>query len=165
MLNILAERSSVEYHEQDLTGKEFKNQVVKALCVLKWSPSILTPLTVMFGSVLIFCYEHKSINSFDYSEMHLSKEDYQIVINKLSQSMDYLTPQELPPFIYQFLELCKNQKSKSLFLSLQRYFDIHNRRNVVQTHSSSSGSEDIIGISFVLESIRKCFCYIFRECK
>lgn len=62
--------------------------------------------------------------------------------------MEKLTPQEVPPFVYQLLRLCRHQNSRAVFLKLQNYFGlrIYNNARFENSNSSSSMSDlDTIG--------------------
>lgn len=66
------------------------------------------------------------------------------MVNKLTQSLEKLTPQEVPAFVYQMLKLCKHQNSIGLFLRLQTYFSnkVYSR---LSTPESESMELDVIG--------------------
>lgn len=76
--------------------------------------------------------------------MPLSKEEQLAVINKLTQSLEKLTPQEVPAFVYQMLKLCRHHDSKGFFMRLQNYFGnkVYSR---LSTPESESMELDIIG--------------------
>ncbi|KAK4882809.1 hypothetical protein RN001_006128 [Aquatica leii] len=127
-LNVIVKCPHIEYNDQDMTGLEYKTQLVNSLCMLVWSPSIITSLASMF------------------TEMPLTKDEHSQVVNKLGQYMEKLTCQELPAFIYQMLKLCRYQNSRSIFLRLQYYFGvrIYSRKELTANSDSESTNIDAI---------------------
>lgn len=80
--------------------------------------------------------------------MPFTKDEHLKVVNKLACYMEKLTPQEVPPFVYQLLRLCRHQNSRAVFLKLQNYFGlrIYNNARFENSNSSSSMSDlDTIG--------------------
>ncbi|KAF5299517.1 hypothetical protein FQR65_LT01100 [Abscondita terminalis] len=127
-LNVIIKCNHVEYNDEDMTGLEYKTQLINSLCMLMWAPNIITSLASMF------------------IEMPLTKEEHLQVVNKLGKYMEKLTCQELPAFVYQMLKLCRYQNSKSIFLRLQYYFGtrIYSRMDVIQQSDSENTNIDAI---------------------
>lgn len=48
ILNVLVEVELLEHNDSEMTGLEYKTQLVNSLCMLVWSPDIVTSLTSMF---------------------------------------------------------------------------------------------------------------------
>lgn len=80
--------------------------------------------------------------------MPLSKDEHLSVVNKLTQSLEKLTPQEVPAFVYQMLKLCKQQNNIGLFVRLQSYFGnkVYSRLTTPETESMEL---DVIGINLL----------------
>ncbi|XP_018318528.1 Fanconi anemia group I protein [Agrilus planipennis] len=137
VLNVLSERNRVDYNHAEITGSEYKTQLITSLCMIHWSPEIITSLTSMF------------IN------LPLTKDEYSQVVNKLGEFMEKLTCQELPAFVYQLLKLCRNQNGRSIFLRLQNYFSRRVYSKVTSNVDSNSerSSMDIIGDAVDQEAI------------
>ncbi|KAK5650021.1 hypothetical protein RI129_001050 [Pyrocoelia pectoralis] len=137
ILNKLIECDHVEYNDQDMSGLEYKAQLVNSLCMMTWSPAIVTSLTSMF------------------IDMPLTKEEHLQVVNKLGQHMEKLTCQELPAFVYQLLKLCRYQNCRSIYLRLQNYFGTrtYNRLDRVGQSDSESPDLDAIGESSTQDAI------------
>ncbi|KAF2901837.1 hypothetical protein ILUMI_04348 [Ignelater luminosus] len=129
ILNVLVEIELLEHNDSEMTGLEYKAQLVNSLCMLVWSPDIVTSLTSMF------------------IDMPLNKEEHLQVVNKLGQYMEKLTCQEIPAFVYQLLKLCRYQNSRSIFLRLQYYFGtrVYSRLHINQEANSDSTNVDVIG--------------------
>lgn len=49
VINVLVEREVVEHNGIEITGIEYKAQVINSLCVMQWSANIITTLAAMFG--------------------------------------------------------------------------------------------------------------------
>lgn len=47
-LNVLVEREVVEYNGLEISGADYKAQVIDSLCLIEWSASILTLMISMF---------------------------------------------------------------------------------------------------------------------
>lgn len=76
--------------------------------------------------------------------MPLTKDEHSKVVNKLCNSLEKLTCQEVPAFVYQMLKLCRYQNSRGLFIRLQKYFEnkVYSRLN---TPDSETADFDVIG--------------------
>jgi hypothetical protein len=48
LLNIISEKERVECNDEEMTGVEYKHQLINSLCMLQWFPSNITSLTEMF---------------------------------------------------------------------------------------------------------------------
>ncbi|KAJ8961413.1 hypothetical protein NQ318_014659 [Aromia moschata] len=116
LLNVLAEREKFEYNDIEYTGIEYKRDFVNSLCMSSWSPNIVTLLTSMF------------------IDMPLTKEEHLKVVNKLGTYIEKMTPQEIPPFIYQLLKFCKHYNNYKVILVLR----IYNNANLNGNSSSDS---------------------------
>jgi Fanconi anemia group I protein len=75
-----------------------------------------------------------------FSDMSLTKEEHLQVVNKLGKYLEKMTPQEIPPFIYQLLRLCKHNNSRIIFLKLQQYFGLRYNENLANETDSNSDS-------------------------
>lgn len=128
LVNILEENVCVEFNGEELTGKEFKNHLIKTLIMMDWSANIVTSLTIMFSEIL------------------LDKDQHQQVVRKLCDQIERMTPQEIPMLIYQLLGLCKKQNSQIIFIKLQSYFNIRIYSNK-ESVNSDRNSMDVIGDS------------------
>uniref|UniRef100_A0A1Y1K0T8 Fanconi anemia group I protein n=1 Tax=Photinus pyralis TaxID=7054 RepID=A0A1Y1K0T8_PHOPY len=125
ILNVLIDCSHVEYNDQDMSGLEYKAQLINSLCMMTWSPAIVTSLASMF------------------TDMPLTKEEHLQVVNKLGQHMEKLTCQELPAFVYQLLKLCRYQNCRSIYLRLQNYFGTRTYSKPDRLCNSESETPDL----------------------
>jgi hypothetical protein len=99
-----------------------------------------------------------------FSDMSLTKEEHLQVVNKLGKYLEKMTPQEIPPFIYQLLRLCKHNNSRIIFLKLQQYFGLRYNENLANETDSNSDSTqfDIIGSHFCFLSKTPLFGFYCR---
>ncbi|KAH1013955.1 hypothetical protein HUJ04_002869 [Dendroctonus ponderosae] len=105
-LSVISARDFVSFNDADYTGQEFKTFCITNLCMNNWPAGKLTQITAMF------------------SDIPLAKDKHLEVVNKLACSIEKLTPQEVPSFVYQLLRLCHHQNSRYVFLKLQHYFGL-----------------------------------------
>ncbi|RZF44760.1 hypothetical protein LSTR_LSTR000712 [Laodelphax striatellus] len=105
LMSVIETRKDVDHEGTEMSGSEFKNRIVQAICVLSWEAPIVTSLTGMF------------------IELKLPVDRLGEVVNKLCKLIDDLPVEEIPPFVHQLLELCKEHHANNVFLTLRRYFD------------------------------------------
>ncbi|XP_039277533.1 Fanconi anemia group I protein [Nilaparvata lugens] len=105
LMNVIETRKDVDHGGTEMSGTEFKNRIVQTICVLSWEPPIVTSLTGMF------------------IELRLAVDRLGEVVNKLCKLIDDLPVEEIPPFVHQLLDLCKEHHANNVFLALRRYFD------------------------------------------
>lgn len=48
ILNVLIERELVENNGLEMSGLDYKKQVIESLCLMEWSANILTVMVSMF---------------------------------------------------------------------------------------------------------------------
>ncbi|XP_075223245.1 Fanconi anemia complementation group I [Lycorma delicatula] len=115
LLNILETRKDVDLDGTEMSGLEYKKRIIQMICMFDWETSIITTLTAMFN------------------ELHLTGEQLSEVVNKLCRSIEELPANEVPPFIHQLLDLCKDYYANYVFLALRNYFNSkiyqHNKDN------------------------------------
>ncbi|PNF15306.1 hypothetical protein B7P43_G01000 [Cryptotermes secundus] len=139
LLSVLVSNDSVNHAGIDMTGSEYKSEVIRTLLMVQWRPSIVTSLASMFIEVSLT------------SEQHLQ------VVNKLCSSFEQLAPPEIPPLVHQLLQLCKNKHGVALFLRLQAYFCTRLYNRLLSTASSSESTSlvangDSIGLASETET-------------
>lgn len=134
ILNVIIERQSFTVDELEYSGVEYKTNFINTLCMSNWSPSTVTHLVTVF------------------IDMPLTKEEHQKVVNKLSIYIEKLIPQEIPPFVYQLLRLCKAQHGRVIFFKLQTYFNLRVYENA-NTNENSPEFLDLIETTTNQEAI------------
>lgn len=48
LLNVISEREEIVYNDEEMSGDEYKHQLINSICMLQWFPSNVTSLTEMF---------------------------------------------------------------------------------------------------------------------
>ncbi|XP_060518299.1 Fanconi anemia group I protein isoform X2 [Cylas formicarius] len=125
VLQILTQRDIVDYNGLEYTGAEFKSNFINTLCIGNWSPNIVTSITSMFNDI------------------PLTKEEHLKIVTKLTSYIGRMTPQEIPPFVYQLLRLCRHHNSKIVFIKLNYYFNLRVYINPNFSRPSNSDSPDL----------------------
>ncbi|XP_030045550.1 Fanconi anemia group I protein [Microcaecilia unicolor] len=94
ILTALSSKDTLAFGKGELSGEEFKKQLINSLCASRWDPHCVIHLTSMFRDV------------------PLSTEELQFVVEKVVRMFSKLDLQEMPPLVYQLLILsakgCKN---------------------------------------------------------
>ncbi|BES94635.1 Fanconi anemia, complementation group I [Nesidiocoris tenuis] len=116
LLNVLVEKDELDHYGTETSGEEYKKQVVSAINQAKWNPEILTPIATMFSNI------------------NLTDEEHSKVVSKLCQCIDNLMPDEVPPLVYQLLQLTANRNAMLLFFALKKYYN----QRIYRLNDSSS---------------------------
>ncbi|KAK7891742.1 hypothetical protein WMY93_023705 [Mugilogobius chulae] len=104
VLTALAACEAVEYGKGELSGEEFKKQLINSLCSSRWDPQCVIHLTTMFRDV------------------PLSPEELQFVVEKVLRMFSKLDLQEVPPLVYQLLLLSAKGCKKQILDGIVSYF-------------------------------------------
>ncbi|XP_054887143.1 Fanconi anemia group I protein [Poeciliopsis prolifica] len=95
ILTALAACAALSYGKGELSGEEYKKQLINSLCSSRWDPQCVIHLTTMFRDV------------------PLSAEELQFLVDKVLRMFLKMDLQEIPPLVYQLLLLsvkgCKKQ--------------------------------------------------------
>ncbi|KAK5902477.1 hypothetical protein CesoFtcFv8_007725 [Champsocephalus esox] len=95
VLTALSACEALSYGKGELSGEEYKKQLINSLCSSRWDPQCVIHLTTMFRDV------------------PLSSEELQFLVEKVLRMFTKLDLQEIPPLVYQLLLLsakgCKKQ--------------------------------------------------------
>lgn len=97
-----------------------------------------------------------------YSELYLTGEQLSEVVNKLCRSIEDLPAEEIPPFVHQLLELCRDNYANYVFLALRNYFN--NKIYKVKKNNDPDSIEDSseVGlynfIFFFCSDYNNCYC-------
>ncbi|XP_047451678.1 Fanconi anemia group I protein isoform X2 [Mugil cephalus] len=110
VLTALASCEALAYGKGELSGEEYKKQLINSLCSSRWDPQCVIHLTTMFRDV------------------PLSSEELQFLVDKILRMFTKLDLQEIPPLIYQLLLLCAKGCKKQVLEGIIGYFkeqDVH----------------------------------------
>uniref|UniRef100_A0A673WBZ4 FA complementation group I n=1 Tax=Salmo trutta TaxID=8032 RepID=A0A673WBZ4_SALTR len=126
VLTALAATEALSYGKGELSGEEYKKQLINSLCSSRWDPQCVIHLTTMFRDV------------------PLAPEELQFLVEKVLRMFFKLDLQEIPPLVYQLLLLAAKGCKKQVLEGIISYFKeqdllsimtpiIHNLRHVEGT--------------------------------
>ncbi|XP_068458820.1 Fanconi anemia group I protein isoform X2 [Clinocottus analis] len=104
VLTALSACETLSYGEGELSGEEYKKQLINSLCSSRWDPQCVIHLTTMFRDV------------------PLSSEELQFVVEKVVRMLTKLDLQEIPPLVYQLLHLAAKGCKKQVLDGIICYF-------------------------------------------
>ncbi|CAL8236976.1 unnamed protein product, partial [Boreogadus saida] len=105
VLTALAACESLSFGKGELSGEEYKKQLINSLCSSRWEPKCVIHLTTMFRDV------------------PLSPEELQFLVEKVLRMFSKLELQEVPPLIYQLLLLSAKGCKKQVLDGIIGYFN------------------------------------------
>ncbi|KAM7414315.1 hypothetical protein PAMA_019233 [Pampus argenteus] len=120
VLTALAACEALSYGKGELSGEEYKKQLINSLCSSRWDPQCVIHLTTMFRDV------------------PLSSEELQFLVEKVLRMFSKLDLQEIPPLVYQLLLLSAKGCKKQILDGIISYFkeqDLHQEEE--QKHGES----------------------------
>ncbi|KAG8145121.1 hypothetical protein E2320_013497, partial [Naja naja] len=121
ILTVLAtSKETLEYGTGELTGDEYKKQLINTLCSSRWSPQYVIHLTSMFRDV------------------PLSKEELQFVVEKVLRMFSKLDLQEIPPLVYQLLLLSSKGSKKNILEGIVHFFNQMDKKQKEEQKDSES---------------------------
>uniref|UniRef100_A0A8D0H2M9 FA complementation group I n=1 Tax=Sphenodon punctatus TaxID=8508 RepID=A0A8D0H2M9_SPHPU len=98
-------KESLAYGKGELSGEEFKKQLINTLCSSRWDHQCVIHLTSMFRDV------------------PLSAEELQFVVEKVLRMFAKLDLQEIPPLVYQLLLLSAKGSRKNILEGIIDFFN------------------------------------------
>ncbi|XP_071384510.1 Fanconi anemia group I protein [Centroberyx affinis] len=104
VLTALAACEALSYGKGELSGEEYKKQLINSLCSSRWDPQCVIHLTTMFRDV------------------PLSPEELQFLVEKILRMFLKLELQEIPPLVYQLLLLSAKGCKKQVLDGIITYF-------------------------------------------
>uniref|UniRef100_A0A8D0D9D5 FA complementation group I n=1 Tax=Sander lucioperca TaxID=283035 RepID=A0A8D0D9D5_SANLU len=104
VLTALSACEALSYGKGELSGEEYKKQLINSLCSSRWDPRCVIHLTTMFRDV------------------PLSLEELQFLVEKVLRMITKLDLQEIPPLVYQLLLLSAKGCKKQVLDGIISYF-------------------------------------------
>ncbi|XP_076294996.1 Fanconi anemia complementation group I [Lasioglossum baleicum] len=144
LLEALENEKQIVHVDKEVSGSEYKLLIVKAICNYQWNTNHLPLLAKMFG------------------EMALDKQDRQIVVRALCRALPDLSPNQVPPFAYQALKLCKNQDQRYFFDALCKYFESSYAKALSTDDKDSMESIGIIGTKELADIESTVLYYVYQ---
>ncbi|XP_074862883.1 Fanconi anemia group I protein [Carettochelys insculpta] len=103
-------KETLAYGKGELSGEEFKKQLINTLCSSRWDPQCVIHLTNMFRDI------------------PLSAEELQFVVEKVLRMFSKLDLQEIPPLVYQLLLLSTKGSKKIVLEGIITFFNQLDKR-------------------------------------
>ncbi|KAM9352409.1 Fanconi anemia group I protein [Symphorus nematophorus] len=120
VLTALSACEALSYGKGELSGEEYKKQLINSLCSSRWNPQCVIHLTTMFRDV------------------PLSSEELRFVVEKVLRMFNKLDLQEIPPLVYQLLLLSAKGCKKQVLDGIIAYFKEQDvRQEEEQRHGES----------------------------
>ncbi|XP_054475203.1 Fanconi anemia group I protein [Anoplopoma fimbria] len=120
VLTALSACEALSYGKGELSGEEYKKQLINSLCSSRWDPQCVIHLTTMFRDV------------------PLSSEELQFLVEKVLRMFTKLDLQEIPPLVYQLLLLSAKGCKKQVLDGIICYFKEQDvRQEEEQKHGES----------------------------
>ncbi|XP_062998739.1 Fanconi anemia group I protein [Elgaria multicarinata webbii] len=113
-------KEALVYGTGELSGEEFKKQLINTLCSSRWSHQYVIHLTSMFRDV------------------PLSAEELQFVVEKVLRMFSKLDLQEIPPLVYQLLLLSSKGSKKSILEGIINFFNQMDKKQKEEQRDSES---------------------------
>ncbi|XP_058501147.1 Fanconi anemia group I protein isoform X1 [Solea solea] len=118
VLTALAACEALAYGKGDLSGEEYKKQLINSLCSSRWDPQCVIHLTTMFR------------------DLPLSSEELQFLVEKVLRMFTKLDLQEIPPLVYQLLLLSSKGCKKQILAGIIDYFK---EQDILQEEEQKDG--------------------------
>ncbi|XP_070764117.1 Fanconi anemia group I protein [Enoplosus armatus] len=120
VLTALSACEALSYGKGELSGEEYKKQLINSLCSSRWDPQCVIHLTTMFRDV------------------PLSSEELRFLVEKVLRMFTKLDLQEIPPLVYQLLLLSAKGCKKQVLDGIISYFKEQDvRQEEEQKHGES----------------------------
>ncbi|KAJ6662812.1 hypothetical protein lerEdw1_011016 [Lerista edwardsae] len=113
-------KESLVYGEGELSGEEFKKQLINTLCSSRWDHQYVIHLTSMFRDI------------------PLSAEELQFVVEKVFRMFSKVDLQEIPPLVYQLLLLSTKGSKKNILEGIINFFSQMDKKQKEEQRSSES---------------------------
>lgn len=157
LLLLLKDKPVVNDCGHDMSGADYRSQVIKSLCNAEWKPDSITMIAAMFRYTKLDILKYtKSTTCFVNRELPLAGEEFKQVVDKLLFGMQELDASEVPPFIYQMLRLCGHQYFLLVLMHAQKYF-----KNSAATNGAVNPDADSIETVISERNLTLCFHFNF----
>ncbi|XP_019388724.1 PREDICTED: Fanconi anemia group I protein [Crocodylus porosus] len=134
LTRLASSKESLAYGKGELTGEEFKKQLINTLCSSRWDHQCVIPLTNMFRDV------------------PLSAEELQFVVEKVLRMFSKVDLQEIPPLVYQLLLLSAKGSKKAVLEGIITFFNQLDKKQ--KEEQQVPESEDLEVATVPLDQLR-----------
>ncbi|XP_064422091.1 Fanconi anemia group I protein [Latimeria chalumnae] len=128
VLTALSAEESLAYGKGQLSGEEYKKQLINSLCSSRWDPQAVIHFTSMFRDV------------------PLSAEELQFVMDKVIRMFSKLDLQEIPPLVYQLLLLSAKGGKKRVLEGIIAFFSQQDEKQKEEQKDSESLEVEIASV-------------------
>ncbi|MBN3282945.1 FANCI protein, partial [Polyodon spathula] len=128
ILTALVSKETLAYGKGQLSGEEYKKQLINSLCSSRWDPHCVIHLTSMFRDV------------------PMTVEELQFVVEKVLRMFSKLDLQEIPPLVYQLLLLSAKGCKKNVLEGVIAYFNEQDQRQKEEQKDSESMEVEVASV-------------------
>ncbi|MBN3281475.1 FANCI protein, partial [Polyodon spathula] len=128
ILTALASKETLAYGKGQLSGEEYKKQLINSLCSSRWDPHCVIHLTSMFRDVPV------------------TVEELQFVVEKVLRMFSKLDLQEIPPLVYQLLLLSAKGCKKNVLEGIIAYFNEQDQCQKEEQKDSESMDVEVASV-------------------
>ncbi|XP_061825932.1 Fanconi anemia group I protein isoform X2 [Nerophis lumbriciformis] len=121
VLTAMTACEKLSYGKGELSGEEFKKQLINSLCSSRWDPQCVIYLTTMFRDV------------------PLSSDELHFLVEKVLRMFSKLDLQAIPPLVYQLLLLSAKGCKKQVLDGIISYF----KQQDINQHEEQSHGESV----------------------
>nr|XP_006139350.1 Fanconi anemia group I protein [Pelodiscus sinensis] len=127
-------KENLAYGKGELSGEEFKKQLINTLCSSRWDHQCVIHLANMFRDI------------------PLNAEELQFVVEKVLRMVSKLDLQEIPPLVYQLLLLSAKGSKKTVLEGIITFFNQLDKRQKEEQKIPESG--DLEAATVPLDQLR-----------
>nr|XP_024215978.1 Fanconi anemia group I protein isoform X1 [Halyomorpha halys] len=142
ILSILVGKKEVDHYGSEMSGEEYKSQVITTLAQTKWHSEILPSIADMF--------------------MHIpmTVEEQNKILGKFLTSMKHLKASEIPPFGHNLLLLSKTNGIVSVLFALNSYYleNLYNdeeEKNEIQRDKKELTESECVMLYHIEETVKR----------
>ncbi|KAK1160832.1 Fanconi anemia group I protein-like isoform X1 [Acipenser oxyrinchus oxyrinchus] len=128
ILTALVSKETLAYGKGQLSGEEYKKQLINSLCSSRWDPHCVIHLTSMFRDVPV------------------TVEELQFVVEKVLRMFSKLDLQEIPPLVYQLLLLSAKGCKKNVLEGIIAYFNEQDQCQKEEQKDSESMDVEVASV-------------------
>ncbi|KAK1158085.1 Fanconi anemia group I protein-like isoform X1 [Acipenser oxyrinchus oxyrinchus] len=128
VLTALASKETLAYGKGQLSGEEYKKQLINSLCSSRWDSHCVIHLTSMFRDVPV------------------TVEELQFVVEKVLRMFSKLDLQEIPPLVYQLLLLSAKGCKKNVLEGIIAYFNEQDQCQKEEQKDSESMDVEVASV-------------------
>ncbi|XP_076972357.1 Fanconi anemia group I protein-like [Tamandua tetradactyla] len=126
---LATKKENLAYGKDELSGEEYKKQLVNALCSGRWDQQYIIQLTSIFKDV------------------PLAAEEVEFVMEKVLRMLSKMNLQEIPPLVYQLLVLSSKGSRKKVLEGIIAFFN-----KLDKQHNEEQSDDELLDLVTVSSS-------------